>query len=253
MAREYTAKVPITWQQQWAANGQTYLDARVTADVKVSIDPGFTRAHCTLENYTEAFTPGSAKGGGFVNIGGIAWHTYDFGRHTHPLADAGQDSFSRAWNELYSACPDLHQTMIVGVACDDKNVNYDVRKGSSWNSYDIPLNGDPNSVRGLVVANGFMRWYWHGSDAPGGVKCSVVDYRSEFKVAVAPEGSLEFLYFPWAVYQGGWKSCDRDGGSYQWMSGGWQDRKNSLTDDSKTTVWYMKNGGWAKAPLIGDA
>lgn len=55
-------------------------------------------------------------------------------------------------------------------------------------------------------------------------------------------------YYPCAIYNSGWKSCNRTGGSCQKYTTAWGDVK-CADDDSKKLCQYYQNG-WIRAPLL---
>lgn len=60
-------------------------------------------------------------------------------------------------------------------------------------------------------------------------------------------------YYPCAVFNGSFKSCDRSGGSFKMFSGSaFRDVKNKEGDPAGSKLTYFTGGAWKETPLIGD-
>lgn len=250
---DYKVNLPITWDRSWQASpSEVYLRCHVTADIDITINSEVTNAHCVVNNYTEKFTPGNASGNGFTNIGGISWWVPGFHRTTS-MPNGNQDSFARAWEELYAASPALRERAIIAVACDDLDRTYQTRQGTQWKQMDFPLSGNVGDVQSLTIVNSFSRWHnWSFPDNNDWL--AVTESDTYFSIQFAPEGDVDFPYFPFAIYKTNvWRSCNRTGGSVcRLESGAWVEKKNWLLTDDKTTSQNMLSGSWTKLPIIGE-
>ena len=169
------------------------------------------------------------------------------------MPNGNQDSFARAWEELYAASPALRERAIIAVACDDLDRTYQTRQGTQWKEMDFPLSGNVGDVQSLTIVNSFSRWH-NWSDPDNDNWTAVTESDTYFSIQFAPEGDVDFPYFPFAIYKTNvWRSCNRTGGSVcRLESGAWVEKKNWLLTDDKTTSQNMLSGSWTKLPIIGE-
>lgn len=253
--RDYTTSVPVNWHNEWVTStGDSYLTADVTASIAITIPESLDVIHCELSNYNATFTPGTATGAGFVNIGGICWDIAYFENRVN-LTDPSTDTFDAAWNQLLTACPDLSEKMISGVAVRDSDGERQTRQGTSWSSWDYPISGLGDLSSGFTIVTGFSRYYdWEegGEELPADQRFAVADRRGSYQLTIGP-GEITFPYFPWAVYQSStWLSCDREGGSLtRWDGSAWVDETNDLVDDESDHVHHYLSG-WQKSLIVGE-
>ena len=252
---DYKLSVPINWSRTWTdgdSDGDYFLTCGITANLDITINQDITNAHCVVTGYSEHFDPGTLRGVGFVNIGGIAWTVPSFHRETD-MPSATADTFSRAWGELYTASPQLPTRMIVAVAVSDNDVEYQKRQGTSWSQMDFALPGDSSGVQNLQIVNSFSRWHLWG-DMPTSQWKAITESDTYYSIQFAPEGDVDFPYFPFAIYKTSvWRSCNRTGGSVCRLENGiWVEKKNWLLTDDKTTSQNMLSGSWTKLPIIGE-
>lgn len=252
---DYKLSVPIDWSYTWTDgdnDGDYYLTCGINANLTITIDQDITNAHCVIDGYTEHFDPGTLRGVGFVNVGGIAWTVDPFMRTT-PMPGAQADSFERAWSELFAASPALSSRMIVAVAVRDANVRWEKKQGTNWNQMDFALGGSSSGIQNLQIVSSYVRWH-NWSDPDNENWTAVTQSDTYYSIQFAPEGDVDFPYFPFAVYKTNiWKSCNRTGGSLcRYEGGSWVEKKNWLLTDDKTTSQGMVSGSWTKLPIIGD-
>lgn len=249
---DYKVKLPVEWSNVWRGSpNEIYLSCAVSANINITIDENLTNVHCELSDYTESFEPGNASGGGFINIGGIAWFVPSF-RYETSMSDPAVDSFARAWQELYTACPSLRTREIIAVAVDDSDRSYEKQQGTSWTQMDFPLSGNVSEIQNLTLVNSFVRFYdATGSSQNDWTAVSATD--QSFSISFAPEGDIDFPYFPFAIMKTNtWRSANRTGGSVSRLENGvWIDKRNWLLTDENTTSQNMLDGGWTKLPIIG--
>lgn len=252
---DYKLSVPINWSYTWTdgdSDGDYFLTCGINANLTITIDQALTNAHCVIDGYSEHFDPGTLRGVGFINIGGIAWEVPTFHMETS-MPTAAVDTFERAWRELFQASPELETRMIVGVACRDKNVTWEKKQGTSWSQMDFPLGGSSSDIHSLQIVNSFIRWHnWSDPDSQNWK--AVTESNTYYSIQFAPEGDIDFPYFPFAIYKVNvWRSCNRTGGSLCRYEGGqWVEKKNWLLTDEKDTSQNMIRGSWTKLPIIGE-
>ena len=252
---DYKLSIPIDWSYTWTdgdSDGDYFLTCGISANLAITINQDVTNAHCVITGYSEHFDPGSLRGVGFTNIGGIAWAVPPFHRTTS-MPTAAVDTFSRAWDELYTACPALRQRAIIAVAVDDRDCSHQSQQGTNWNQMDFPLNGNIGEMQNLQIVSSYKRWH-NWSDPDNENWTAVTESDTYYSIQFAPEGDVDFPYFPFAVYKTNvWKSCNRAGGSLcRYEGGSWVEKKNWLLTDDKTTSQGMVSGSWTKLPIIGD-
>lgn len=169
------------------------------------------------------------------------------------MPTAAVDTFSRAWEELYTACPALRQRAIIAVAVDDRDCSHQSQQGTSWNQMDFPLSGDTGEVQNLQIVSSYKRWH-NWSDPDYNNWTAVTESDTYYSIQFAPEGDVDFPYFPFAVYRTNiWRSCNRQGGSLcKYEDGKWVEKRNWLLTDDKTTVYNHISDAWKKAPIAGE-
>ena len=120
---------------------------------------------------------------------------------------------------------------------------------SGWTVDDLSLDSDNNAT--FYV--GYPIYYAtslnadaNSSDDP--VTFSLVPFTFNFQTIVE---ALD--YYPFAIYNSGWQSCNRSGGALKKYSGSaWNDLKNRESNASDSTVFNYSGSSWDIAPLIGS-
>lgn len=230
-------------------NFNGFMQVHLVFDISVSIDDAHTQLTATITNNRSTYSLGPRTSWGFINFGGLIWDGPAFDA-TGPTLGRPED-----WNSVMGQMAQLSGWQIPdnvawGIYASDNNpptyqgtiaTKTTFTKALSASDFDADGN-----IKDFALVRYGSRWY---SSGEGGhpVGQAVVNSGNDFTIHLS---DLVSDYFPWAVWQSNWMSCNRQGGSVQRRSGNWTDAKNSSSIEDSHVFHHA--GGWQISPKTGQ-
>lgn len=234
----------VTWSGDYGGYMEVSFAFDIVGTVTYDADDKPTNLHVKIANFTESHSWGDVAGGGFENVGGFMWYEGEYSAKYASAEDLSDESEANTWNQLTATIPNFASLNVWGLyASDDGNPpSVSGTIPGTTTERDFPLSGEPDV--NMMICTAYTRWRENTDPAYA-------------HVSTTGSFSLTFHdlfpdYFPLAIKSGGgWRSCDRTGGSYQSRASGvWADRKNDPNDTSKSHVFHRKSGAWEMTPKV---
>lgn len=200
----------------------------------------------------------TGDGGGFWNIGGLAWPVISGSNsYSHRLSGVSYDSWSTAFNDMQQLASQ-NNTNILWIAGASDAVSDPTSNHNSWD-------GSGNYSRSLTASD----WNADGSLKKIEIMDIVARYWEQDTVGLAGNAishlvtpitidsiGVDWDYVPWArkVANSGWRwrSCNNTQGNFAIAeNGSWRTIRNNQLDASKDHAWARHDDIWVKSPIIG--
>ena len=236
----------VSWSGAYGGYMNVHFEFDIVGTVTFGDDDKPNNLHVKISNFTETHDWGTVAGGGFINVGGFMWYEGNYSGKYDSAEDLSDESETLVWNQLTATIPNFATYNIWGLYASDEGSPPAVSgtiDGTSWER-DFPLTGEPDV--NMMICQSYTRWRENTDPA-----YAHVDTAGDFNITFH---DLFPDYFPFALKSGSsWKSCNRQGGSYQAReSATWVDKKNDKNNVAGSKVFIKASSSWNLAPKVGQ-
>lgn len=246
-----TASKACSWSGSYS--GFMNVSISFTLNVTLNNDPSNDSAPwqtvSTISNFTETHDWGTVSGGGFINVGGIAWGPA-IGQSAELLSDGTLDTYDlmiSQRNAAFGSAYDFNLKNVWGIYASDEGsppATSGVWQGSapSWTQTyaTSPFEQD------IYIISPYQRYY---------------DWQNEPNTAYFNAGGAFYVtfkdlfpdYIPWNRRLTSWQACNRSGGDMaRRESGAWVTMHNrtNTTDTGVNDGFRRVSSAWRPSPLM---
>lgn len=244
------AKMTVRYDKDIDFNG--YFNAHLHFVMQIEINDAKTSLHCVITQNTSSFDYGPRRGWGFINFAGLLWDGPVFSGITGFYPNGRVEN----WGEVQAACSrvsggQIPNNVVYGMyASDDANVS---SKGvvSTSASHDFQLSASnfdqDGNLKSFNICKSATRWY---ENADNQAHCAS-DYSTSIQIGAGTDTPVVSVYYPFAIKQPDWLSCNRPSGAVKRLDSDWKDVKNNKSDASQSKAFLKDEPDWKIAPKVG--